>query len=69
MANNKTPGTAEDRRTVTVRDFCAAVGMSPNHVYKHIERGDIPAFQFGPRGKYLIPKTFLQKITGDGDAR
>jgi len=66
---NKTPGGPEDRLAITVMEFAAAVKLSPNHVYKHIERGTIPAFQFGPRGTYRIPKAFLNKITGAGDGR
>jgi excisionase family DNA binding protein len=68
--SNKTPGGPEDRLAVTVTEFAAAIGLSPNHVYKKIHAGIIPAVQLGEGCSYRIPKTFLNRIAGgDGDGR
>lgn len=51
---------ASERRTVSVAEVGAALGLHPNTVYLAIARGDVPAVKLGRQ--YLIPRNWLEAL-------
>lgn len=50
---------APERATYTVEQAAALLGISRNHAYELVARGDLPVIRLGRR--LLVPKAALQK--------
>ncbi len=49
-----------EKRTISVLDFCAVMGISRNHGYKLVRDGVIPSIKLGNR--IVIAKSTVEKI-------
>lgn len=47
-------------RTITVREAAEVLGISRNHAFRCVQRGEIPSFRIGRR--LLIPTAFLDAL-------
>jgi len=55
-----------DKPTLTVAEAAALLGISRNHAFKAIRRGDLPALRIGRR--VLVPTARLLALLNDGQA-
>ena len=53
----------EKRLCLTVPEAAAMLGISRNHGYELVRRGELPAIRFGKR--IVIPKSALEKRLED----
>lgn len=53
-------------RTVTVQQAADLLGISRNHAFRCVQRGEIPSFRIGRR--LLIPASFLEALLETGTA-
>lgn len=49
-------------KTVTVQELAQMLGISRNHAFRSVQRGEIPSFRIGRR--LLIPASFLDGLLG-----
>lgn len=47
-------------RTVTVQEMAELLGISRNHAFRCVQRGEIPSVRIGRR--VLIPAAFLERL-------
>lgn len=59
MAKNENSVT---KKTYSVKETAAVLGMAVDAVYNAIHRGDVPSFRIG--GKILVPKARLDEMLG-----
>lgn len=52
-----------ERKTKTVEEFAAIVGMGRSSAYEAVRSGQIPATKIGRR--YFIANTTIDRITGE----
>jgi excisionase family DNA binding protein len=50
------------RRAYSIEEFAAAVGLSPAHIYRLAQRGELRAVRSGRR--WLIPVSALDELLG-----
>ena len=51
-------------RTITVREVAEVLGISRNHAFRCVQRGEIPSFRVGRR--LLVPTAFLDALLESG---
>lgn len=51
-------------KTVTVQELAQLLGISRNHAFRSVQRGEIPSFRIGRR--LLIPASFLDALLDAG---
>jgi excisionase family DNA binding protein len=51
---------ARAAKTVTVQELAQLLGISRNHAFRSVQRGEIPSFRIGRR--LLIPVSFLDAV-------
>jgi excisionase family DNA binding protein len=66
MAEPATPTAAAARRTITVAEAAAQLGVSLPSVYAAMKRGDLPAVRVGAR--WLVPKAPFEALLRGGAA-
>ncbi len=55
----------DNRKTLTVREAAAALGIGKNQAYEAVKRGEIPTIKIGSR--ILVPKASFEKLlNGEG---
>lgn len=47
-------------KTVTVQEVAELLGISRNHAFRCVQRGEIPSFRIGRR--LLVPVSFLEGL-------
>ena len=47
-------------KTVTVQEVADLLGISRNHAFRCVHRGEIPSFRIGRR--LLVPISFLERL-------
>ena len=57
--------TEPKREAFTIPEFAEAIGVSHQHIWNAIRRGEIKKFKLGQRT--LIPYAELQKLRGNAD--
>jgi excisionase family DNA binding protein len=54
-------------RTVTVQEMAELLGISRNHAFRCVQRGEIPSVRIGRR--VLIPAAFIDRLLDIDDDR
>ena len=57
--------TEPKREAFTVPEFAVAIGVSEQHIWNALRRGEIKKFKLGQRT--LIPNSELQKLVGNAE--
>ena len=53
----------DQRKTITVDEAAAALGISRNHAYEAVKQGDLPSLKIGRR--ILIPKAAFDRMLAE----
>lgn len=52
-------------RTVSVQEAAALLGISRNHAFRCVQRGEIPSVRVGRR--VLIPASYIDRVLAEWD--